>query len=66
MLDAYREQLLQDRSHLVAIIGSIAELRLTPSQKESFLDLVEGALAMVDADDVPTVVQVPLYPPPAD
>jgi hypothetical protein len=60
ILDAYRELLLQDRSHLVAIIGSIAELRLSPTQKESFLDLVEGALALVDADDVPTVVQAML------
>ena len=56
VLDAYRELLEQDRSFLVPIVGSISELQLTPAQRESFLSLIEGSLAVVDDTDVPTMV----------
>ena len=48
VLDAYRELLAQDRSFLVPIVGSISELQLTSAQRESFLSLIEGSLAVVD------------------
>ena len=56
ILDVYRELLVQDRSFLVPIVGSISELQLTNAQRESFLLLVEGSLAVVDDTDVPTIV----------
>ena len=48
VLDAYRELLAQDRSFIVPIVGSISELQLTSAQRESFLSLIEGSLAVVD------------------
>lgn len=56
VLDAYRELLVQDRAFLVPIVGSISELQLTTAQRESFLSLIEGSLAVVDDTDVPTMV----------
>ena len=56
VLDAYRQLLVQDRAFLVPIVGSISELQLTPAQRESFLSLIEGSLAVVDDSDVPTMV----------
>eukprot|EP00961_Rhodomonas_salina_P086883 1168622-Rhodomonas_salina.1 len=56
VLERYRE-LIEDRSLLVPIIGSISELRLSLEQKESFFKLVEESLSLVDHSDVPTMVQ---------
>jgi hypothetical protein len=56
VLDAYRDLLVQDRSFLVPIVGSISELQLTHTQRDSFLSLIEGSLAVVSDSDVPTMV----------
>ena len=56
ILDVYRELLAHDRKFLVPIVGSISELQLTPPQRESFLSLIEGSLALVDDSDIPTMV----------
>ena len=61
VIEAYKDLMLQDRSLLVPIIGSISELRLSREQKTSFMSLVEEALAVVHETDVPTVVLALLH-----
>ncbi|EKX33412.1 hypothetical protein GUITHDRAFT_156053, partial [Guillardia theta CCMP2712] len=60
VLDTYRDLLNSDRDLLVPIIGSISELDLSISQRESFLELISGSLKVVKDQDVPVVVNAML------
>ena len=61
ILDAYKSLIVDNRKLLVPVIGSISELNLSKRQKASFLNLVKGALSVVDESDIPTVVNALLY-----
>ncbi|TYZ61436.1 hypothetical protein PybrP1_011954, partial [[Pythium] brassicae (nom. inval.)] len=57
VVDAYLELLASDRSLLVPILGSLADLPLDPADKSAVLDATECLLEAAVEDDVPAVVQ---------
>lgn len=57
LFDQYRDLLSRDRSFLVPVIGSLGQLPLPEAIKLEVLDLVRNALAVVEEDDVLTVVR---------
>jgi hypothetical protein len=57
VLDQYKDILVNDRSLLVPIIGSLSDMPLHEDMKKEVFMMTEEALHIVDENDVPTVVR---------
>ncbi|KAF1316008.1 hypothetical protein FI667_g15690, partial [Globisporangium splendens] len=57
VVEAYLELLSSDRSLLVPILGSLADLPLDTTEKSAVLDAAESLLDAAAEEDVPAVVQ---------
>lgn len=57
MVQAYLELLATDRSLLVPVLGSLAEMPLDASEKNTVVEATQSLLDAAEEDDIPAVVQ---------
>lgn len=58
VLERYRDLVAADRQLIVPVIGSLGEFPLSDAQKRQVLQMTLDAVAIVEGEDVPTIVRV--------
>lgn len=57
VVQAYLELLITDRSLLVPVLGSLAEMPLDTNEKNTVVEATQSLLNAAEEDDIPAVVQ---------